>query len=189
MKKSYRNLSIYGLIFLSLLGNAGCNPANTKAEETNTAANVNAPRVEAKYKNDTASKASSADSGIAQFTSASVAGNYKYEFLKDGEGYDNELEIKDAGDGKLYVSISGSYVYQVGETESIHDAEGKGDARLRGNTADATLVDEAGKPCRAIIVFSKTAANVKVPDSCQFNIALGGVYKKSSSKPERMANK
>jgi len=188
MKKSYRNLYIYGLIFLSLLGNAGCNLANTKAEQTN-AASANVAQIEAKYNNDTAAKTDSTDHAESQITPASVAGTYEYDTYKNGEGYDNELEIKDAGDGKLYVFLSGSYIYRIGETQSMHEAEGKGDARLRGNTANATLVDEAGKPCRATIAFNKNEATVKIPDTCQFNIALDGVYKKASSKSvEKPAN-
>lgn len=115
----------------------------------------------------------------------SVIGTYDYDTEKDGEGYDNSLEITKSDDGNLFINISGTYIYKVGETQSMHEAEGRGDASLRGNRADATLVDEEGKPCRATIVFQNNTAEVKIPETCQFNVAFDGVYKKVSSEKKR----
>jgi hypothetical protein len=180
MKKSYRNIYVCGLMFLSLLSVAGCNLANIKAEEQT----VNSNTVQLEVGADHGIKKSAPNSSNAepQIKSASVAGTYEYDTHKDGEGYDNELEIKDAGDGKLYVFLSGSYIYRVGETQSFHEAEGKGDAVLRGSQANVTLVDEEDKPCRATITFAKDRATVKISDTCRFNIALGGVYKRAAAK-------
>lgn len=177
MKNTRRNIYIYGLLLLALLIGAGCNLTNIKAKET--ADNRNDAQIEANFNEDkTTFETNSAESGESQITAASVAGTYDYDTYDNGEGYDNSLEIKPAGGNKLYVYLSGSYIYRIGETQSMHEAEGKGDATLRGNVADALLVDEAGKPCRATITFGKSEATVKIPDTCQFNIALDGVYKK-----------
>jgi hypothetical protein len=120
---------------------------------------------------------------------ASVVGTYQYETEKDGEGYDNSLEVTDAGAGKLYISLLGSYIYKIGETQSMHEAEGKGEAILQGTKANATLVDEAGKPCRATITFAAQRAEVKIPETCQFNVALDGVYQKISAKNQTVKTK
>lgn len=182
MKIPYRNFCIYGLMIASLLGGGGCNLANIKAEQTSPS---NQAKVEAKFNDaETAFEQNAGESNESQISAASVAGTYDYDTYDKGEGYDNSLEIKSAGGNKLYVFLSGSYIYKVGETQSFHEAEGKGDATLSGNVAKATLVDEAGKPCRATITFKKDEAAVKIPDSCQFNIELGGVYKKADSKVE-----
>ena len=176
MKKSYRSIYICGLLFLFLFSIAGCNLSNIKAEKESV--NSNTVQAEGDRSEEKPPQNSSYAAG-PQITSASVAGIYEYDTYKDGEGYDNELEIKDAGNGKLYVFLSGSYIYRVGETQSFHDAEGKGDAVLRGNRADARLLDEEGKPCRATIIFGKNQATVKISDACRFNIALDGVYKRA----------
>jgi hypothetical protein len=180
MKKSHRSIYVYGFVFLSALSFAGCNLANIKAEEKS--ANSNVIQVAVAAENDDKKPSHDSASAASQITSASVAGTYEYDTHKDGEGFDNELEIKEAGNGKLYVFLSGSYIYRVGETQSFHEAEGKGDAQLRGNTAKATLVDEEGNPCRATINFNLNEATVKIPDTCRFNIALDGVYKRVSAK-------
>jgi hypothetical protein len=161
-----------------LFSGAGCNLANIEAEDKSVGSNT--LQIEAAPENGNKKSAPKSGDAESKTTSASVAGTYEYDTDKDGGGYDNELEIKDAGNGKLYVFLSGSYIYRVGETHSFHEAEGKGDARLRGNTANATLVDEAGKPCRATITFRANEATVKIPDTCGFNIALGGVYKRAA---------
>jgi hypothetical protein len=187
MHKTFRNLTFYGFIFLSLMSGAACSLAEVKAGNSSTgssdaketaAAAVNGSETTS----ETVTKKLIAD-GDGQTTAQMVAGVYEYDTYKDGgEGYDNSLEIKDAGDGKLYVFLSGSYIYQIGETQSMHEAEGKGDAQLSGNTAIARLVDEEGKNCRATITFAANQATVKIPDTCHFNIALDGVYKRKSSK-------
>ena len=185
MKKSQRSFCIYGFLLASLIGGAGCNLANIKAEQTPPS---NQAKVEAKF-NDAEIAPEQSESNESQISAASLAGTYDYDTYDNGEGYDNSLEIKLAGGNKLYVYLSGSYIYKIGETQSFHEAEGKGDAILNGNVANATLVDEAGKPCRATITFKKNEAAVKIPDSCQFNIALEGVYKKADSKIERPTKK
>ena len=188
MHKIFRNLTFYGFIFLVLLGGASCNLAEVKADksdvsnDTKSSASVNASEARASETKKLVTDNSE------QITAQSVVGTYKYETYKNGEGYDNELEIKDAGDGKLYVFLSGSYIYQIGETQSMHEAEGKGDAQLRGSTAIARLVDEEGKNCRATITFAANQATVKIPDTCHFNIALDGVYKRKSSKTNAAEN-
>ncbi|HLM61823.1 MAG TPA: hypothetical protein VK308_13540, partial [Pyrinomonadaceae bacterium] len=188
MKKSYSNFYFYVLLTVVLISGAGCNLANIKAEKQNP--DGNQAKAEAKFNDDEAvSKPDSAGDVKTQITAESVAGNYDYDTHHDGEGYDNSLEIKAAGGNKLYVYLSGSYIYKVGETQSFHEAEGKGDALLRGNTANATLVDEAGKPCRATITFKKDEAAVKIPDTCQFNIALDGVYKRVQAKTKAIVKK
>jgi hypothetical protein len=180
MKNSYRSIYTFGLLFL-IVCSAGCKLSYIKAEETN--ANSNTAGTETEFRSEeTVSKESPADRGAPKITAASIAGNYDYATHKDGEGYDNSLEIKAAGGNKLYVFLSGSYIYKIGETQSMHDATGKGDATLNGNRAAVTLVDEAGKPCRATITFKAAEAVVKIPDTCQFNVALDGVYKKASGK-------
>jgi hypothetical protein len=179
MKNLHRNFYIYVLLPAFLLIGASCNLANTKAEEV--AANKSTIKLESKFNNKEQQQDSAAPAA-SQITAASVAGTYEFDTHKEGEGYDNELEIKDAGNGKLYVFLSGSYIYRVDETQSFHEAEGKGDAQLHGNKANATLVDEEGNPCRATITFKANEATVKIPDTCRFNIALDGVYKRASAK-------
>lgn len=120
----------------------------------------------------------------AQVSAASVAGTYEYKTYKKGEGYDNSLDIEDKGSGNLYVVLAGSYIYTNNGNESMHEAEGAGSARLRGNTAIANLKDEADKTCRATITFAANQATIKIPAVCRFNIMLGGVYKKSRAKSE-----
>lgn len=174
MKNTKNYNFIYALLILAFFA-FGCSFGNIKAEE-NTSENQN----QTEYKTEEKSVMPN-----QKFDASSVIGKYDYDTEKDGEGYDNSLEVTEADDGKLFIYISGSYIYKVGETQSMHEAEGKGDATLNGNRADATLVDEQGKPCRATIVFKHQSADVKIPDVCQFNVALGGIYKKvgSENKP------
>ena len=176
MKYIYHSVYTYALLFLVLLINASCGFANIKADGANQSAVEN--------NGDGAATAQSANlEDTPQITAQSVVGTYEYDTYNNGEGYDNSLEITNAGGGKLNVFLSGSYIYKVGETQSFHEAEGKGEATLRGNTANTILVDEAGKPCRATIIFNKTEANVKIPEACRFNIELNGVYKKAKAQP------
>ena len=176
MKKLYKNNIAFVLLILAFFA-FGCSFGNIKAEEdTNQRSN----QIQIEYKSDEKEKRTEKRT----LSVSSIVGKYDYDTHDNGEGYDNSLEITKADDGKLFVYISGSYIYKIGETQSMHEAEGKGDAVLRGDTADVTLVDEAGKPCRAKIVFKNETADVKIPDACQFNIALGGVYKKVGSKNE-----
>jgi hypothetical protein len=175
MKKLSGNRSIYALLILPFFA-FGCGYGSIKAEE-NPQANVEQIKIEkeiAVNSNSPAMKPQTQNVSIA-----SVVGKYNYKTYKNGEGYDNSLEITDAGEGKLDVFISGTYNYTNDGNESFHEAEGKGDATFRGNTANATLVDEAGEPCRATITFRANEATVKIPASCQFNIALDGVYKRA----------
>lgn len=177
MKQAFRHNAIYALLILAFLA-IGCNFENVNADD---APADDAKETETGFINENQAEAIEPET---QIKTASIVGKYDYDTEKDGEGFDNSMEITDTGDGKLYVFISGSYIYKMGETQTMKEAEGKGDAVLRGNTAAATLVDEAGNPCRAAIIFKNETAEVKIPDSCRFNIALGGVYKKVGSKPE-----
>lgn len=171
MKNTKNYNFMYALLILTFFA-FGCGFGDIKAEET---ANEKPPQNE--YKSEEKSVLPNQKTDVS-----TVIGTYEYDTEKDGEGYDNSMEITKADDGKLFVYISGSYIYKIGETQSFHEAEGKGDAVLNGNRADATLVDEAGKLCRARIIFANETADVKIPDTCQFNIALGGVYQKSAAK-------
>ena len=168
-------------LLISAFFAVGCGFGNIKAEESN----ANTDQIES---NKTAVNANELKIKPPMNNVLNVVGTYDYDTEKDGEGYDNSLEITDAGNGKLFVYISGSHIYNVGETQSMHEAEGKGDAILKGDMANATLVDEAGKPCRATIIFKGKTANVKIPDTCQFNIALDGVYQKADSKNKSERN-
>ena len=170
MKNTKNYNFIYALLILAFFA-FGCSFGNIKAEE-NTSENQNQTEYETEEKSVLPNQ---------KFDASPVIGKYDYDTEKDGEGYDNSLEVTEADDGKLFIHISGSYIYRIGETQSMHEAEAKGDATLNGNRADATLVDETGKPCRATIVFKRQTADVKIPDTCQFNIALGGIYKKAGS--------
>lgn len=167
---------IYALLIPAFFA-FGCGFGNIKAEE-NTSENQNRAEYRTEEKQSLPNQ---------NFDASSVVGKYDYDTEKDGEGYDNSLEVTEADDGKLFIYISGSYIYKIGETQSMHEAEGKGDAVLNGNRADATLVDETGKPCRATIIFKNETADVKVPDACRFNVDLNGVYKKvgSENKPSK----
>ena len=181
MKKLTSTGAIFAL-FLTTFFASGCGFGKIKAEENSVAA-TNETKVESPRNEN----ANSPRTKKQTLNASSVVGTYNYDTEKDGEGYDNSLEVTKADDGKLFIYISGSYIYKIDETQTFKEAEGKGDARLRGNRADATLVDEAGKPCRATIVFRGDTANVKIPETCQFNIALGGVYKKVESKPQKQS--
>lgn len=179
MKNLLSNNALFAILILTFFA-VGCRFGNIKAEE-NQQANAEQTKMENEFAAD--SNSSKTKSQTQNVSAASVVGKYNHKTYKNGEGYDNSLEITDAGKGKLYVFISGSHNYTNNGSESFHEAEGKGDATLRGNVANATLVDEAGKPCRATITFRANEAAVKIPDHCQFNIALDGVYKKGASKP------
>lgn len=181
MKKLYSANAIYALLILAFTA-FGCSLGKIKAEEDT---NKNTNQTESGFRDLENSNQTKKDGKNI----SSVIGTYDYDTEKDGEGYDNSLEVSDAGDGKLYIFISGSYIYKIGETQSMHEAEGKGDAILKGDTANVVLVDEAGKPCRATIVFRENTANVKIAETCQFNIALDGVYKKVNSKAESKNSK
>lgn len=170
-------LMISLILIISLFG-SGCSFLMAKAESNQ----VNNEKFEAESKSDLPAQPSPSADEKPEINAASVAGTYEYDTEKDGEGFDNSLEVTDAGGGKLYVFISGSYIYKMGQTQSMHEAEGKGEAFLRGSRADATLVDEAGQPCRATITFAANTAQVKIPDTCQFNIELDGVYQKVGAK-------
>jgi hypothetical protein len=176
MKNTKNYNFIYALLMLAFFA-FGCSFGNIKAEE-NTSENQNRTQYRTEEKSVLPNQ---------NFDVSSVIGKYDYDTEKDGEGYDNSLEVTAANDGKLFIYISGSYIYKIGETQSMHEAEGKGDATLNGSRADATLVDETGKPCRATIIFKHQTADVKIPDTCQFNVALDGIYKKAGSenKPTR----
>lgn len=176
MKNTKNYNFIYALLMLAFFA-VGCSFGKIKAEE-NT---VEKP-IQTEYTTEEKTSLMNQKTDVS-----AVVGKYDYDTEKDGEGYDNSLEVTKADDGKLFIYISGSYIYKIGETQSMHEAEGKGDAVLNGNRADATLVDETGKPCRATIIFKHQTADVKIPDTCQFNIALGGVYKKvgSENKPTK----
>lgn len=177
--KNTRNYNfIYALLILAFFA-FGCSFGNIKAEE-NTGEKPN----QTEYKREEKSALPDQKTDVS-----SVVGKYDYDTEKDGEGYDNALEVTEADDGKLFIYISGSYIYKIGETQTFKEAEGKGDAVLKGNIANATLVDEAGEPCRATITFKHDTADVKIPDACQFNIALGGVYKKAGFKNETVEEK
>ena len=178
MKKSSGNNSIYALLILTFFA-VGCGFGNIKAEE-----NAGAPPEQTKTKNESAANSNSAQtkSQTQTVSVASVVGKYHYKTYKNGEGYDNSMEITNAGKGKLYVFISGTYNHTNDGSESVRVAEGKGDTKLRGNVADSTLVDEAGKPCLATITFKANEAAVKIPASCQFDSALDGVYKRAAAK-------
>lgn len=173
MKNTKNYNFIYALLILIFFA-FGCGFGNIKAEE-----NAGEKPPQSEYKTEEIIEPKKRSNDIT-----SVVGTYEYDTETDGEGYDNSMEITKADDGKLFVYISGSYIYKIGETQSFHEAEGKGDATLSGNRADATLVDEAGNPCRARIIFANETADVKIPDSCQFNIALGGVYQKAGAKTD-----
>lgn len=187
MKNLIRNLHIHYLALTLLAGVTGCNLYSIKAEETG--AKKNKSKVEAKFEEETAPKMDSPENAQSTITAESVVGNYDYDTFKNNEGYDNSLEIKHAGGDKIYVSLSGTYIYQVGETQSFHEAEGKGDAVLRGNSATATLVDESGKPCRATLTFKPNETTVKVANTCTFNVALDGVYKRVSAQSKETREK
>lgn len=176
MKNTKNYDFIYALLTLAFFA-FGCSFGNIKAEE-NTSNNHS----QTEYKTEENQAFPNQN-----FDASSIVGTYDYDTEKDGEGYDKSLEVTKANDGKLFINISGSYIYKIGETQSMHEAEGKGDAALKGNRADATLVDETGKPCRATIIFKNKTADVKVPETCQFNVDLGGVYKKvgSENKPTK----
>lgn len=172
MKKIYRRHDFSGLLFILFFFAFGCGFGKTQAE-----ADTNEKPIQSEIKK--AQQPAQTEKLLTDISS--VVGTYDYDTEKDGEGFDNTMKITKADDGRLFVIIEGSYIYKMGETQTFKEAEGKGDAILRGNRAAATLVDEAGKPCRATIIFSRQTADVKIPDSCQFNIALGGVYKKAAA--------
>lgn len=174
MKNQHRNNSIYTLLTMTLFV-FGCSFGNTKAEKN--IGNNSAQFAETEIKIGVSSNQTPLKKQPAP-DAASIAGNYEYDTYKDGEGYKNTLEVTVGESSKLNVYISGAYNYTINGNESFHEAEGKGDAVLKGDTALATLVDEEGKPCRATIIFRADTAAVKIPDTCQFNIALDGVYKK-----------
>jgi hypothetical protein len=173
------------LVILAIFLNMGCSFLKTQAESQRTEDTHNEVKNDETGKTNEEKNTEQTQQIFAEEKNktdiGSVIGTYDYDTEKDGEGYDNSLEITLADDGKLFINISGSYIYKVGETQSMHEAEGRGDAVLRGNRADATLVDEEGKPCRATIIFQKGTAEVKIPETCQFNVAFDGIYKKTGS--------
>ena len=170
MKNTKNHNFIYALLILAFFA-FGCSFGKIKAEE-----NTSEKNNQTEYQTDEKTILPNQKTDVS-----SVIGKYDYDTEKDGEGYDNSLEITRADDGKLFIYISGSYIYKIGETQSMHEAEGKGDAILSGNRAAATLVDEEGKLCRATIIFRHQTAEVKIPDTCQFNVALDGIYRKVDS--------
>lgn len=172
------------LVILAIFLNMGCSLLTTQAESPRQEETKVQDETESKETR-TQNEAKSLEKQQQETDIKSVVGTYEYDTEKDGEGYDNSLEVTKSDDGKLFVNISGAYIYKVGETQSMHEAEGRGEAVLRGNRADATLVDEEGKPCRATIIFQNNAADVKIPATCRFNIAFDGLYKKAGSEKKQ----
>ena len=115
----------------------------------------------------------------------SVAGTYRYQTYRAGrEGYDNELVVKDAGGGRLHISLSGSYIYRANGAETMKEGGGEGTAALKGTVATASLTpDGGGEPCRVDITFGGGRAVVKAADDCGFNIVLDGAYLKAGAAP------
>lgn len=122
---------------------------------------------------------------------ALVAGTYHRKTYRPGkEGYDNTLEVEDKGDGRLRVSLSGTYIYKVDGAESMHEASGEGEATLRGNIATASVTaDGADSPCRVLIIFDGGEAGVKAGGDCNFNVDLDGAYLNEKGGARRVAVK
>jgi hypothetical protein len=179
MKNIYGGNAVYALLIVAFLA-LGCGGL-AGAETDGRGENRDAEQNEIGFR-DGENPAQTENEDVS-----AVVGTYERDTEKDGEGFDNSLEITDAGGGRLYVYLSGSYIYRMGETQSMHEAEGKGEAVLRGDRAEAVLVDEEGKPCRALIFFERGAADVRIPDTCRFNVDLGGLYKKAGSNAARPA--
>lgn len=171
MNNRFVNVYLFGLIVLALLFSSACSLGNTEtvSRPSDKPANV---------QDETGPKTNSNEKPGATGALA-VAGTYKYNTVKNDEGYDNSLEIEDKGNGKLHVSLSGSYLYKIEGTPSMHDAGGDGDGELRGNKATIKMTDEVDKPCLVAITFTENQAAVKIPENCHFNVVLEGVYKKS----------
>ena len=109
----------------------------------------------------------------------SYAGTYRYKTYRPGrEGYDNTLEVEDRGQGRLHVTLSGTYIYKANGEETMHEGGGEGDATLRGNVATASVTPDGGDaPCRVLIIFEGSEAGVKADSSCGFNVDLDGTYR------------
>lgn len=129
-----------------------------------------------------AAAAQGVPAGRAQ-AAASVAGAYHYKTYRPGkEGYDKTLKVEDKGGGRLHVSLSGAYMYRANGEETMHEANGEGDASLRGNIATASVTaDGAEGPCRVVITFEGDRAGVKADDTCDFNVVLDGLYVKEKA--------
>lgn len=110
---------------------------------------------------------------------ASYAGTYRYKTYRPGrEGYDNTLEVEDRSDGRLHVTLSGTYIYKANGAETMKEGGGEGEATLRGNVATASVTPDGGDaPCRVLIIFDGGEAGVKADSSCGFNVALDGTYR------------
>ncbi len=115
------------------------------------------------------------------------AGKYRHKTYRPGkEGYDNTLEVRNAGGGRLHVTLSGTYIYKADGEETMHEGGGEGDAVLRGNVATARVTpDGGGEPCRVLIIFEGPEAGVKAGSDCNFNVDLDGTYRSGKAGASR----
>ena len=109
----------------------------------------------------------------------SVAGKYAYKTHREGKGgFENYLEVENKGNGKLYISFSGTYFYRAGRDETFHEGNGEGDGRLKGNVATAILTEEGGDgKCKVTLTFGNNQVTVKSVN-CDLNVSPDGVYKR-----------
>ena len=111
-------------------------------------------------------------------------GGYVFKDYRKGKGgYENHLEIVNAGNGRLQVSFELTYFYMAGKAETFHEGSGEGEGQLRGNVLNATLSDGAGGSCRVTLTFNETlltgeySVTVK-STNCAINVVPDGLYKK-----------
>lgn len=117
---------------------------------------------------------------------ASFAGTYHFKTARPGEeGYDNTLEVKDRGRGRLHVTLSGTYIYKANGEETMKEGGAEGEATLRGHIATASVTPDGGDaPCRVLIIFDGGEAGVKADSACSFNVQLDGTYRAANAPRE-----
>jgi hypothetical protein len=179
MQLIYNKILFYSVVFIFFLSSAACNLAKVGADDRSENSNH-----ESIINNSGISPLSQADSPekkSPELTGQSVAGIYYFNTYKPNKGgYDNTLQIKDKGNGKLHIVLEGSNVWTMESgDETMHEASGEGDAQLSGNTATARITPDRGdQSCRVTLTFTANQVRVATAKNCTFNISLDGLYKK-----------